>query len=309
MATTTVSGSQLFEDALVWDMTFPWSLAADDASVLPRYRRSGFDLVSLTTIDDRSNALDALTSVALIRNRIKAHPDAYVLVESAEDIAAAKRDGKLALTFNAQGTLWLGTDLNLVESFYRLGLRHMLLAYQVRNRVADGCAERTDGGLSKFGMRLIAEMNRVGMLVDTTHTGYRSSMDAMEASSAPCIISHSNASSVYEHYRNVRDDQIKACARTGGVIGINAMGAFLSAEPATPEIMFRHIDYMVSLVGPEHVGIGTDYVANPEHLHEIQQASLQDYWPDNNGRPGVGVSSFVQIEEVNRVAEIMLGHG
>lgn len=107
------------------------------------------------------------------------------------------------------------------------------MAYNQRNAVADGCHERTDGGLSRFGIELVQAMNRVGMLVDCTHTGYRSSMDVFEVSQAPVVFSHSNARAVWDHERNIRDDQAQACARTGGVIGV--VGAGSSSATTKPE--------------------------------------------------------------------------
>ena len=116
---------------------------------------------------------------------------------------------KLALTFNLQETNPLDGNLDMIDVYYELGVRHMLLAYNQKNRVGDGCAERTDSGLSRFGVRVIQEMNRVGMLVDGTHSGYKTTMEAMEVCSVPFIFSHCNAWQVVPHYRNIKDDQIK----------------------------------------------------------------------------------------------------
>src|SRR5690606_34276467 len=107
-----------------------------------------------------------------------------------------------------------------------------------------------DEGLSRFGVALIKEMNRVGMIVDCTHTGYRTSMEAMELSAAPTIFSHSLARALWDHERNVADDQIKACAATGGVIGMNGVGMFLGDNDGSPEKVADHIDYVAQLVGP-----------------------------------------------------------
>jgi membrane dipeptidase len=125
-----------------------------------------------------------------------------------------------------------------------------------------------DDGLTSFGRDVVDEMNRVGMMVDVSHCGYRTSMEAIERSSAPVIFSHSSMRGVWEHDRNIRDDQVRACAATGGVIGINGVGIFLGDNDASPAAMARHIDYAVQLVGPEHVGVGTDYVFDNDDLSQ-----------------------------------------
>lgn len=299
----------LFEHSLVWDMTLPWSADFSDDITLPRFAAAGINFVSLTVATDSVGPELALKQIGHVREYVRRQPDRFVLVDKAGDIPAAKAAGKLALGMHFQGTNPLAGDLSLVETFYKLGIRHMLMAYQIRNFVADGCGERTDSGLSKFGVRLVREMNRVGMLVDGSHTGYRSSLDAIEASSAPFIFSHANAYGVFPHYRNIRDDQIKACAGTGGVIGINGLGAFLSADEfsATPEAMFRHIDYMVNLVGPAHVGIGLDYVKDVPKLIEWVKFNA-DAWPPNNGKEYAG-SAFVQPEGLAGLCEVMCQKG
>src|SRR5690606_16000592 len=162
----------------------------------------------------------------------------------------------LAIVFHFQGTNPFGRDLGMVEVFYRLGIRHALMAYNQKNAVGDGCHERTDGGLTRFGLALVREMNRVGMLVDCSHSGYRTTMDASEA---PVTCSPPNARALADPQRTSRDDQAKACAATGGVIGVNGIGIFLGGNEVSADALFRHIDYFVQLVGPQHVGLGLDY--------------------------------------------------
>jgi membrane dipeptidase len=159
--------------------------------------------------------------------------------------------------------------------------------------VADGCAEAADAGLSNFGRRLVREMNHVGMVVDGSHTGRRSSIEAIELSDLPVIFSHSGARALHAHSRNLFDDQIRACASGGGVIGVVGVGAFLGDQAATARSVFEHIDYIVSLVGPQHVGIGSDFVgifpasAYPQAWEAAAAVpdvrswpDAQDAWPD-----------------------------
>ena len=296
----------IYRSSLVWDMTVPYGMQhATDGITLPRFRKAGFGLVSLTLGGDKTFGPEsALTNIGRVYAVCAQHPEWYRFVRGIEDVDLARKEGKLAITINFQGTNVLANDPNLVEVFYRLGVRHMLMAYNQKNLVGDGCAERTDAGLSRFGLTVIKEMNRVGMLVDGTHTGYRTSMEAMEASTSPCIFSHCNAHSVFAHYRNIKDDQIRKCAETGGVVGVNGLGEFLDDMEARSESMFRHLDHIVGLVGAQHAGIGLDYVKDAEAFWKYVDDS-GDAWPLNNGKPNRH-TKFVQPEQIEDLAELML---
>ncbi len=295
---------ELLDDALVWDMTLPWEVDAVDEETLPRFKQAGVDVVSLTVNMPTFDA--TVRHIAAVHAYIRAHADTMVLIRSADDALEAKQAGKLALTLNLQETNPLDGELAMIDVYYDLGVRHMLLAYNQKNRVGDGCAERTDAGLSRFGVRVVEEMNRVGMLVDGTHTGYRTTMEAMEVCNAPFIFSHCNAWEVFPHYRNIKDDQIKACAATGGVIGVNGLGEFLDDPHATSASIFRHLDHMVNLVGPQHVGIGLDYVKNTAGLWNWVRDN-PEMWPPVDGKPHDD-TAFGQPEQVAELCELMLSH-
>lgn len=296
---------EIYLSSLVWDMTMPYGLLqATDGVTLPRFKEAGFGLVSLTIGGDKTFGPEvALASIGKVLAVCAKYPQHYRFVNDIRDVDLARKEGKLAITLNFQGTNVLANDLGLVEVFYRLGVRHMLLAYNQKNLVGDGCSERTDAGLSRFGLSLIREMNRVGMLVDGTHTGYRTTMEAMEASSAPFIFSHCNAYSVFAHYRNIKDDQIRKCAETGGVIGVNGLGEFINDMEATSESMFRHLDHIVNLVGPQHAGIGLDYVKDVAGFWKYVDDN-PDAWPPNNGKPNRH-TKFVQPEQILELADLM----
>jgi len=295
----------LYRSSLVWDMTVPYGVqAATDGVTLPRMRAAGFGLVSLTlSADGALGPQEALASIARVFAVCAQHPDRYRLAQGVEDIDRAQAANQLAIVFNFQGTNALGGDARLIEVFYRLGVRHMLMAYNQKNLVGDGCAERTDAGLSRFGLAVVKEMNRVGMLVDGAHCGYRTSMDMMEASTAPCIFSHCCAHAVHAHYRNIKDDQILRCAQTGGVVGVNGLGEFIDDIDAKSASMFRHIDHIASLAGPEHVGIGLDYVKDVDAFWQYVEDN-QNAWPENQGRRHRH-TQFVQPEQLEEVAELM----
>ena len=310
-ATASEAARELVRDALVWDMTLPWSGDyADDDITLPRFRRAGIDVVSLTVAGPGGDLAGTIRWIAGLTRQIAGRADEMVLCRSVAEIDAARAAGKLALIYNIQETRHFEDRLELIGLFYDLGVRHALLAYNAKNSVGDGCAERTDAGLSRWGLKVVKEMNRVGMLVCGTHTGYRTTMDAMDAmegSGAPFIFSHSNAFGVYPHYRNIRDDQIEACARTGGVIGVNGLGEFLDDHEAASRSMFRHIDYMANLVGPRHVGIGLDYVRDVDGFW-TWVADNDFMWPPNPNQTRTR-SKFAQPEQIVELVELMLEAG
>lgn len=179
----------------------------------------------------------------------------------AEDIRAAKRSGQRAAILNTQLISGPGPDLLAsLGSLHDLGLRMLMLTYNVMTVIGSGCAERTDAGVSRYGADVIAEMNRLGMIVDTSHCGLQTTLDACALSERPVIASHTTARSVFGHTRGKPDEVLKALADSGGVVGINAVPFFLAAEgEATLDRMLDHLDHMVNVVGWEHVALGTDW--------------------------------------------------
>ena len=272
---------RLHASAVVWDQTFPatptcgsWS---SHLNALERMRRSGYTVASITVASDPDDTLSAIRRISQWRRLIRERDDEFLLLESAQDAITAKTQGKLAIGFHFQGTTPFDRDIGLVEVFYRLGVRHALMAYNQKNHVGDGCHERTDAGLSRFGLELVAEMQRVGMLVDCTHTGRRTSLDVFEAATAPVIYSHSNAAALKSHQRNIDDEMARACAATGGVVGVNGIGIFLGANDDSTEALFRHVDHWVQLLGPDHVGIGRDSVSEPAVLAQAVHSQASKY--------------------------------
>ncbi|MEO5693752.1 MAG: membrane dipeptidase [Usitatibacter sp.] len=302
------AADELIAAAVVCDMVLPWGARwiGVRGDTLERFAKSGFNYVSLTVGLDSVPSLEAtIQHMAAERRRIESAPDKYVFVESVDDIARAKREGKLALGFHHQGTNALQGDVNMVSLYYRLGVRALLLCYNSKNSVGDGCHEPTNAGLSSFGRTLILEMNRVGMLVDCSHTGHRTTMEAMEVSTSPVIFSHSNARVLRDHERNIRDDQIKACAASGGVIGMNGMGIYIADNVADNESMFRHVDYMCELVGWQHVGLGLDYVYFADGFYNLIRAKPDMYPPADYPIP----QAFFEPEQLRGLTQVMIDHG
>lgn len=179
----------------------------------------------------------------------------------AGDIQAHHQAGTLGLVYGLQGADPFEGDTYLVPIFFELGLRIVNLVYNERNRLGDGCMEPANGGLTAFGKSVVLEMNRVGITVDLSHTGERTSLDAARVSQAPVVFSHSNAKALTDHPRNLTDAQIRAAADSGGLVGLCPHSQFCErTRGVRPDVdaFLDHVAYVADLVGVAHVGIGTD---------------------------------------------------
>ena len=262
---------------LVWDNHSCMPLRANDVGFLQelqQFRQAGVDIVSLNVGFDALAWENTLLVLATFRHWVMQHADEYMLVRTVSDIDKARRENKLGITFDLEGTSTLNNQLNMIELYYDLGVRWMLMAYNRNNAAAGGCQD-DDQGLTVYGRQVLDEMSRVGMVTCCSHTGFRSSMEVMEYTSQPVIFSHSNPGAMWAHKRNIKDEAIVACADTGGVIGLNGIGIFLGDNEASVDNIVRHIDYVVQLVGPDHVGIGLDYVFDQEELNDFVKDNPQ----------------------------------
>jgi membrane dipeptidase len=198
-----------------------------------------------------------------------------LVATSADDVRRAKREGKTAFILASQDGDFIGDKLHRVEAFARLGLRMLIPAYNATNRLCDGCLDRTEGGLTRFGELVVAECNRVGVLLDCTHVGRRSSLEIVEQSERPVVFSHSNPHALVANPRNIDDEQIRACAGRGGVIGLAPWGPLVlkAGQTTRPTLddFVEHVDYVAQLTGSSrHIGIGTDMSLGtyPDHEHD-----------------------------------------
>ena len=197
------------------------------------------------------------------------------VVRTVDDIRRAKREGKAGLLLAAQDGDWVGYDLGRIQAFADLGLRMMLLVYNATNQLADGALDRTEGGLSRLGQRVVEECNRVGILLDCSHTGKRATLEIMDRSAHPCVFSHSNPSALVPNPRNIDDEQIRACISRDGVIALVSWGPLCmrpntTARP-TLEGFFQLIDHVVNMAGnTDNVAISTDMSIGtyPDHPHD-----------------------------------------
>jgi membrane dipeptidase len=265
---------------LVWDnhACLPLKDVDEYLPQLARYRAAGVDVVTVN-IGDSLVPLDRmLRTAASIRHFVKAHPSHYLLGETAADLREAKASGRLAVCLDVEGVHALGAQVSLVEFLYEIGVRWMLMVYNRRNLAGSGCHDPDDEGLTEIGRAMLAEMDRVGMVRCCSHTGYRTAREIIESSDRPVIFSHSNPRALRDHPRNIPDDLIRACAATGGVVGVNGVGLFLGTGPPTAGVIVRNIDYIAQLVGAEHAGLGLDYMFKSSELDEPGRGG-PEIWP------------------------------
>lgn len=230
-------------------------------------------------------------------------------VEAVEDIFAAKRDGQLGVIFGVQNSTWIEQERERIRILYKLGLRTLQLTYMERNWVGDGCLEPENRGLTNFGMQVVRECNRLGILIDCSHVGIQTTMDAVKHSSQPIVISHTAVRAITENPRCVTDDQMKAVAGKGGTIGITTFSPFIRSDrqPTLADYL-DHFDYAINLIGEDHVTFATDWFdgktkvnwATPWYYPEVTQGKQYD---------GLGLVGFRTRAELVNVVDGMLKRG
>ena len=183
-----------------------------------------------------------------------------VIAQTADGIREAKEAGRLAAVLVVENSDVLERSLNVLHILHKVGVRSIGLTHNIRSWVADGNAEeRSRGGLTEFGVMVVQEMNRLGMLVDVSHIGEAGFWDVMESARKPVIASHSCCKALCDHPRNLADEQLRAIAENGGSVGVTFVPQFIHADEPTFERLMDHIDHAVQVAGPRHVGIGSDF--------------------------------------------------
>jgi membrane dipeptidase len=247
-----------------------------------RPERGGF--ISVNVGYSPQTGADALAILHGFRSAIRAHPRMRLAADLAS-VDAAIGAGQLAVAFDLEDSGPLDGDLDAVHRFAALGVRTLLPSYNHANAAGSGCLDAEDTGLTAWGRALVREMNAAGVVADGSHCSTRTGLDLCEHSAAPVIYSHSCLRSVWDHPRNITDEQARACAATGGVVGITGVGIFLGPNTPTIDAMIKHLEAAVDLVGIDHVGVSSDYSFDHEDfLAEI--AANPDLFDDSYTRWG-----------------------
>jgi membrane dipeptidase len=239
----------------------------------------------------------------MLLHRILTEPD--VQRDRVDARRAAKAAGRLAVLFDIEGMGAIDDQPSLVKLYYDLGVRWMLVAYN-RNNLAGGGCQDEDCGLTDLGRRIVDEMADCGMIACCSHTGYRTAREVIDYSPNPVIFSHSNPRVLVDHHRNIPDELMQACAARGGVVGINGIGIFLGDN--STETIVRHIDYAVNLIGPEHVGLGLDYVYDSSEFDGLL-AKMPETFPAHLGYAAGMSMPMVEPERIPAIGQALLDLG
>jgi membrane dipeptidase len=274
-------------------------------------RLSGITLVNMTVNTVGSYATDYEKTVRYIAywfKEIAAHPDICMHVLHAKDIAEAKRTGRLGVIYNFQDATPIGEDLSRVDVFLNFGVRNFQLTYNRRNLVGDGCLEPDNAGISKFGHEFIAKLNERHALVDLSHAGERTTLEAIEASKAPIAITHTGCAALVPNPRNKTDKELRGVADKGGYAGIYLVPFFLRKPgmgQATAEDVILHIEHAINVCGEDHVGIGTDGALS---AIKITPQYTKEYVNEIKERRKLGISApgedpdiYPFVPDLNRV--------
>ncbi|MFW9854928.1 MAG: membrane dipeptidase [Candidatus Thorarchaeota archaeon] len=243
-----------------------------DASRVPKIKRSGVTGFFHSVEAIHENFHESMDLLGLLLYLTHKHPDFFPAFR-AEDFKRAKKENKQAVMFQLEPQTF-GRNLDNVDIAYGLGIRMALLTFNTRTYAGDGCGERTDKGLSYFGMDLVEKLNTVGMLVELSHVGIQTTLDTIEVSKDPCIFNHVGARSLFPQSKRLKtDDELKALAENGGLAGVSAIPNQLSNKKQQGiEDVMNHLDYIVNLIGVNHVGIGPDNIFG-DHVGLLRQAT------------------------------------
>ena len=289
----------------------------------PLARRGGVNVLFTNVGGDNFGLTDntdllligAISIMDMLFEEAEESSDTLVICRNSHDMDTALAEGKIAVLMTIEGARPLEgrphrPTLAILRSFYRQGLRGVQLVDNGRNRIADGKGEsRSRGGLTHFGISVVKEMNRLGMIIDVAHIAEPGFWDVIEASQSPVIDSHSNAFSVCDHPRNLTDGQIKALAQKGGLVGLSCNSAMVNKENETPTIddLMRHLDHIVDLVGTEHVALGPDLIGphpgppteSPGVLEGVRYAVRTNHY----------IREVSSITDIPRITEALVKRG
>ena len=311
---------KMVRESLVIDMLAPLKLDFDpkffDHPFGPRdiaeFKASGITGVHHSVgVGGPGSKEQALDFLASYQGWVGRQSDNFTLVGTAADLDHAKAEGKAAIIMGLQNAEQFEKPED-VQYFYRLGLRCAQLTYNSQNLIGSGSTDRIDGGVSDFGEEIIKAMNKVGMLVDTSHCGERTTLDAIALSPKPIAVTHSNCKALNPHPRNKSDEVIRNLAAKGGVMGITGVRMFIKAtDPTTVSDMADHIDHVAKLVGVEHVGIGSDADLNgyddmpPDQYKQLKAGYKASY----AFRDKIDIDGFDHPQKVFDLTEQLIKRG
>lgn len=299
------------EKLLIWDAHSCVPLHPDfDLSALERHRRAGARFVSINVGMDLNPLEQILTVLASFRLQLERRRDLFVPARTAADVERARAEDRLAVAFDLEGGIPLRGRPEMVRLFHDLGVRQIHLAYNRNNEIGGGCYDE-DIPLSPLGRRIVEAVYEAGMFMDLSHTGHRTSLDIMALGLGPVVFSHANPRALAGDLRNLTDEQIDACAATGGVICVTGVGRFLPDPNARTPAILDAIDYLLDRVGMRHVGVSLDFEYPRNGLDDAPPGLERSYWwpPQHGYREGLGGLRIAVPEQLGEIAEGMRARG
>lgn len=303
------AGAAWYDDAIVIDALGGPGRSSDEGRTLndiADIRASGVTALNVTVgaVGVLTNAFEeTVRGIAFWEQEIADHPDLFLKVRSIADLREAKRSRRLGVIYGFQDTLSIGDDLDRIETFHRLGVRIIQLTYNRRNLVGDGCLEPADAGLSLTGRTMIERLNQLGILIDLSHGGRRTTLDAIAASKVPVAITHTGCAALADLPRNKTDEELRLLADRGGVVGIYLMPFLRKQGQPMAEDVIRHIEHAVSVCGENHVGIGTDGSIVPidftPEFKERHRKNVQERRQMGISAPGEEEDVYTFIPDLN----------
>ncbi|HEX7915903.1 dipeptidase [Rudaea sp.] len=250
------------------------------------------------------NYEDAVREIAYWNAQIEDHPDELMQIRRVVDIQSAKNSERLGLIYGFQDAAPFGENLDRLDTFWDLGVRIYQLTYNKRNLVGDGCLEPANAGLSMFGRKLVEKLNARKALIDLSHAGQRTTLDAAAMSKTPIAITHTGCAAIAPFPRNKTNEELKAVADKGGYVGIYLMPFLRSKGQPMAADLIAHLEHAIDVCGEDHVGIGSDGVISPVAVTPEFKKKFADEIADRRKRgisaPGEDPNVYTFIPDLNR---------
>lgn len=274
------AAAELYKRALVLDCNCgPAGVTGDlplPQTALDANRGSGVNVIKLTMGGINSSFVDTVEEIAYFQRMIEAHPAYFMQVRVPAEIEKAKSEGKLGIIFSFESADMLEGRVDRIETFRDFGVRVMQLSYNRRSPFGAGVMEPDAGGLTELGRKAVQKMNEIGVAVDLSHANPQTTADAMALSTKPVLMTHAGCAALHAHPRNKSDEQMRALAAKGGVMGVYDL-PYLTASPKQPTVddYMAHMEHALKVMGEDHVGVGSDAGFDPFDTSEKGMAEFK----------------------------------
>ena len=287
------AASDLYKRALVLDGNCgPAGVTGDvplSQSALDTNRGSGVSVIKLTLGGINSSFSDTVEEIAYFQRLIEVHPAYFMQVRVPAEIKRAKSEGKLGIILSFESADMLEGKVDRIETFRDFGVRVMQLSYNRKSPFAAGVMEPEAGGLTELGRKAVSKMNEVGVALDLSHANPQTTLDAIAASTKPVLMTHGGCAALHAHPRNKTDEQMRALAAKGGVMGIYDL-PYLTASPKQPGVddYMAHMEHALKVMGEDHVGVGSDAGLDP---FDTSEKGMAAFWKNREERKKAGLAA------------------